>query len=94
MFVSKAEYRVSATFAERNLENIRAFLPLVPERLRPGSSYSVSASDDGRTFLHVFNHEGESDTEVLAEIPAFLHFLNEVFPACEAPPSMATFREI
>ena len=94
MFVSRAEYRVKAGFAQRNLENIKAFLPLALERLRPGSSYSVSVSDDGQSFLHLFVHQAEPDAEILGEIPAFHHFLKEVMEACEIPPSMTTFTEI
>ena len=94
MFVSKAEYRVTPDFAQRNLENIKAFLPLALERLRPGSSYSVSVSKDGRSFLHLFIHEAEQDVEILGEIPAFNHFLREVMEGCEIPPSMTSFAEI
>lgn len=94
MFVSKAEYRVGSEFAQRNLENIRAFLPLVGERLRPGSSYAVSVSEDGQSFLHIFCHAAAEDAGVLAQIPEFVHFLNEVLPSCEAPPHMAMFRKL
>lgn len=94
MFVSKAEYTVRAEFAQRNLENIKAFLPLALQRLRPGSSYSVSVSEDGRSFLHMFFHQAKEDTEILAEIPEFHTFLREVMEGCEAPPDMATFSEI
>ncbi|MFV3077282.1 hypothetical protein [Niveispirillum fermenti] len=94
MFVSKAEYRVKAEFAQRNLENIKVFLPLAKQRLRPGSSYSVSVSEDGRSFLHLFIHQAREDVDILGEIPAFLHFLEEVMDGCEAPPSMVSFKEI
>lgn len=94
MFVSKAEYRVKADFAARNLQNIKTFLPMVQDRLRPGSSYSVSVSDDGQSFVHIFFHQNSQDTEVLAEIPEFHQFLREVMEGCEAPPQMAMFSEI
>ena len=94
VFVSKAEYRVKADFAQRNLENIKAFLPLALERLKSGASYSVSVSKDGQTFLHVFIHQSAQDVEMLGDIPAFQHFLKEVMEGCEAPPSMSTFIEI
>lgn len=94
MFASKAEYRVKAQFAQRNLANIKAFLPLALERLKPGSTYSVSVSEDGLSFLHLFFHQTENEVMMLGEIPAFLHFLNEVMEGCEAPPSMTSFLEI
>lgn len=94
MFVSKAEYRVKADFAQRNMANIKAFMPLALERLAPGSSYSVSVSEDGLSFLHLYFHEAAGDVMMLGEIPAFHHFLSEVMEGCEAPPSMTTFTEI
>jgi hypothetical protein len=95
MIVSKAEYRVKAEFADRNLANIRAYLPEVHRRLRPGSTYSVSVSSDGRSFLHLFIHETKQEAAMLGEIPAFLTFLDEVMQqGCEAPPVMMDFVEL
>jgi hypothetical protein len=94
MFVSKAEYTVKPGFAQQNLTNIKAFLPEALGRLKPGSTYSVSVSEDGLSFLHVFMHSAQQDVMILSEIPAFMHFLDEVMAGCVAPPSMTTYSEI
>lgn len=93
--VARVEYRVSEDFAERNIANIRAFLPELRRRLQPGSTYSVSVSADRRSFLHLFVHENAAEEAMLGEIPAFGAFLNEVMGGgCEAPPSIAHFVEL
>ncbi|WP_137897206.1 hypothetical protein [Sphingomonas sp. 2SG] len=94
MLVARVEYRVREDFAERNVANIAAFLPELRSRLRPRSSYSVSVSADGRSFLHVFFHEQQSEEALLGEIPGFGTFLTEVMGACEVPPSISHFVEI
>lgn len=94
MFVSIAEYRVKAEFAERNLENIKAYLPDVFGRLQPRSVYSVSVSQDGRSFVHVFIHETEGEADILGEIAGFRHFLEDVMKGCEDAPRLRTFREV
>lgn len=94
MHVSKAEYTVKKAFAQRNLENIKAFLPTALQRLKPGSSYTVAISKDGLSFMHLFVHETEEELKMLGEIPAFLQFLKEVMENCEAPPSMTSFTQI
>jgi hypothetical protein len=95
MLVARVEYRVREDFADRNLANISAFLPEVRRRLRPGSSYSVSVSADGRSFLHLFFHETGAEGAMLGEVPAFAAFLEEVMGGgCEAPPAIAHFVEL
>ena len=95
MLIAKVEYGVKAEFADRNMANIRAFLPEVRRRLQPGSSYSVSTSADGLSFLHLFSHEDEAEEAMLGEIPAFKLFLDELFGGgCEGPPAISHHKEI
>ena len=95
MLVAKAEYRVKADFAARNLANIRAFLPEARRRLRTGSSYSVAIGEDGVSFLHLFFHEDASEGAMLGAISAFATFLSELMEGgCEAPPAIAHYEEL
>ena len=75
-------YRVKPDQAERNSELVRAVFEELREASPAGIAYSTYMLDDGVTFVHVAEEDGDS----LADLAAFGEFRSQIAERCAVPP--------
>ena len=80
-----ARYAVKAGMEEANAELIRAVYEELGVRRPTGFSYATFRLEDGRTFVHVAEHEGPVESP-LRSLLAFSEFLSGLDGRCEWGP--------
>src|SRR5439155_21065764 len=75
-------YIVKPGTQERNAELVRAVYAELAELRPQGFSYATYRVDDGRTFIHISEDEGDEDNP-LPGLPAFQRFQAGVRDRCE-----------
>jgi hypothetical protein len=85
-------YTVKPGQAERNEELVRAVYHELDERSPDGLRYATFRLDDGLSFVHVAEVEGEGNP--LAQLPAFKAFTAGIGERCDEPPVSSALTEI
>ncbi len=75
-------YRVKPDQAERNQELVRAVFEELRKASPAGIAYSTYLLDDGVTFVHMAEEDGDS----LTDLEAFDEFRSRIRERCEVPP--------
>jgi hypothetical protein len=81
-------YRVRAGTEERNVELVEAVYRELAELGPDDYRYTTYRLEDGRTFVHVAEREGEGESP-LPGMPAFQEFLSELDDRCEVGPEVS-----
>ena len=77
-------YRVKPEHVERNEELVRAVYAELHRRAPAGLRYATFRLDDGVTFVHIAEIDGEENP--LAQIEAFADFTAHIEERCDEPP--------
>jgi hypothetical protein len=85
-------YTVKAGQAEHNEELVQAVYRELHERPPQGLRYATFRLDDGLSFVHVAEVEGEDNP--LAQLPAFKAFTAGIGERCEQPPVSSALAEV
>ncbi len=85
-------YRVKPEHVERNEELVRAVYAELHRRAPAGLRYATFRLDDGVTFVHIAEIDGEENP--LAQIEAFADFTAHIEERCDEPPHAAGLHEI
>jgi hypothetical protein len=80
-------YTVKPGAQEHNAELVRAVYRELAELAPPEFSYVTYRLDDGRTFVHVAEQEGDADSP-LPGLPAFRAFQPGIRDRCESRPDV------
>src|SRR4051812_15813953 len=83
------QYRVKEGVEEENAALVRAVYRELAERAPAGFRYATYRLEDGRTFIHVAEHNGEGDVP-LRGLVAFSEFQAEVRERCESGPVVSS----
>jgi hypothetical protein len=82
-----ARYRVKPGSEEHNAELVRAVYRELAELAPQGFSYATYRLDDGRTFIHIAEQDGDGDSP-LRELTAFQEFQAGIRDRCEWGPEV------
>jgi hypothetical protein len=85
-------YTVKQGYAETNEELVRAVYRELHERTPEGLRYATFRLDDGLTFVHLAQVDGEVNP--LTELPAFQAFTAGIGERTDAPPQSSPLSEI
>ena len=85
-------YTVKQGQAERNEELVRAVYHELHERSPEGLRYATFRLDDGLSFVHVAEVDGEDNP--LLELPAFKAFTAGIGERCDEPPVSSSLAEV
>jgi hypothetical protein len=85
-------YRVKPEQVAHNEELVRAVYAELHRREPAGLRSATFRLDDGVTFVHIAEIDGEGNP--LAEIDAFARFTANIGERCDEPPSAAGMHEI
>jgi hypothetical protein len=83
-----ARYTVKPGLEEHNAELVRAVYRELTELRPDGFSYVTYLLDDGRTFIHIAEQEGDADTP-LPSLTAFREFQAGIRDRCEWGPRVS-----
>ncbi len=86
MIYTVVRYRVKAGVDEQNAELVRAVYRELAELRPDGFRYATYRLEDGRTFVHVAEWEGDFP---LSETPAFREFRAGLGDRCEWGPEVS-----
>jgi hypothetical protein len=78
-------YTVKPGQEDRNADLVRAVYRELADLQPEGFKYATYRLDDGRTFIHIAEQEGDGDSP-LPTVPAFREFLAGVRERCEWGP--------
>jgi quinol monooxygenase YgiN len=85
-------YKVKPDQAARNEELVRAVYEELHRAEPAGLRYATFQLEDGVTFVHMSEHEGEQNP--LPQIAAFKEFQKDIRDRCDEPPVVTELREI
>jgi hypothetical protein len=85
-------YTVKPGEAERNEELVRAVYRELHEQSPAGLRYATFRLDDGLSFVHLAEVEGEDNP--LAQLPAFKVFTAGIGERCDEPPVTSSLAEV
>ena len=85
-------YRVKPDEAERNEQLVRAVYEELHRADPAGFRYVTFRLDDGVSFVHIAEQEGEENP--LAEIEAFKEFQKGIADRCDEPPVVTQLTEV
>ncbi len=85
-------YTVKQGQAEHNEELVRAVYRELHERSPQGLRYATFRLDDGLSFVHLAEVDGEDNP--LTELPAFKAFTAGIGERCDAPPVTSSLAEV
>jgi hypothetical protein len=82
-----ARYTIKPGLEERNADLVRAVYRELAELRPKGFSYATYRLDDGRTFVHVAEQDGDGDNP-LSGLAAFAEFQAGIRERCEWGPEV------
>jgi hypothetical protein len=82
-------YRVRPGSEEENAALVRAVYAELAEVRPPGFRYATYRLDDGRSFVHVAEQDGDGDSP-LPQLPAFRKFQAGIRERCESGPDASS----
>jgi hypothetical protein len=82
-----ARYTIKPGLEERNAELVRAVYRELAELSPTGFRYATYRLDDGHTFVHVAERDGDGDNP-LPDLPAFREFQADIRERCEWGPKV------
>jgi len=85
-------YRVKPGRAEENEALVHAVYAELAAKQPAGMRYSTSTMDDGRTFVHL--HESDGEAPNMGEFDAFREFQREIADRCEEAPVVTELTEV
>ena len=88
-----ARYVVKPGSEEHNAELIRAVYRELAELGPTGFNYATYRLDDGRTFVHIAEHEGDGDSP-LPGLTAFRNFQAGIRDRCDWGPEVGGAEEV
>ncbi|MCW3084852.1 MAG: hypothetical protein JWP12_2218 [Bacteroidetes bacterium] len=89
MKIVKVTYTTKAEFSEQNQTNIKNVMAELQKLNYPGINYHCCLSADNKTFIHTAFMRSEDDQKLLNEVPAFIHFQEQLKASGpEAPPKL------
>lgn len=74
MKIVKVTYTVKAEFAQKNKENVEAFIRDVAKIKSPVIRYVAYVGEDGKTFTHIASYETEEAPKALFALESFQSF--------------------
>lgn len=80
-------YRVRRGTEEENAALVRAVYAELAEVRPPGFRYATYRLDDGRSFVHVAEQDGDNP---LPQLPAFREFQAGIRERCESGPEVSS----
>ena len=87
MKIVKVTYTTKPEYSEHNQGNIRRVMADLQAIGNPGINYNSCLGPDGKTFIHTAFFNSDEDEKVLLQLPAFIHFQQELKASgLEAPP--------
>ena len=86
MKVIKVTYTVQPAFAQKNQENVQAFITDLQKINDPGLRYHVYLASDGKTFFHFAEYTSDEAQRTLLELPSFKSFQQQRDQHLEAEP--------
>ena len=87
-------YSVKPDRVSENEELVRAVYEELGRTEPSGFRYATFRLDDGVTFVHVAFEERNGETSVLASLPAFKRFQQDIAERCDEPPTVSMLSEI
>jgi hypothetical protein len=88
-----ARYTVKPGMEDRNAELVRAVYRELAELRPPGFRYVTYRLDDGRSFVHIAEQEGDGENP-LPGLPAFQEFQVGIGERCESGPMVGRAEEV
>jgi hypothetical protein len=85
-------YRVKPEHSARNTQLVHAVHDELRERAPDGIRYGTFTLEDGVTFVHIAEVDGEHNP--LAELAAFRAFQAGIAERCDEPPAGSQLREV
>ena len=70
----KVTYTVKQAFAQKNQENVRAFIQDLEEINHPAIRYVAYIGEDGKTFTHIASYQSDEGQKVLFGLESFKSF--------------------
>jgi hypothetical protein len=87
MKIVKVTYTTKPEYSEHNQSNIKRVMADLQAINNPGINYHCCLGADGKSFTHTAFLNSEENEKVLLQLPAFLHFQQELKASgLEAPP--------
>jgi hypothetical protein len=87
MKIVKVTYTTKAEYSERNQSNIKKVMADLQVINNRGINYNSCLGPDGKSFIHTAFFDSDENEKVLLQLPAFLHFQQELKASGpEAPP--------
>ncbi|HEY2721529.1 MAG TPA: hypothetical protein VGI82_07380 [Chitinophagaceae bacterium] len=87
MKIVKVTYAAKEEFSAQNQKNIQTVMSDLHKSQYSGINYNCCLGADGRTFIHTAFFKSEEDHKLLNELPAFIHFQQELKSrGLESPP--------
>jgi hypothetical protein len=74
MKVIKITYTVKSAFAQKNQENVQAFLKDLEKINNPALRYIAYLGEDGKTFTHVASYQNDEVQKTLFALESFKSF--------------------
>jgi hypothetical protein len=87
MTFTVVRYTIKPGLEERNAELVRAVYRELDELSPAGFRYATYRLDDGRTFVHVAERDGDGDNP-LPNLSAFREFQADIRERCESGPEV------
>ena len=78
MKIVKVTYTTRPEYAIQNQANIKAVMNDLQKLRYAGVNYNACLSPDGRTFIHTAFYKSEDDQRLVAELPSFKHFQEQL----------------
>jgi len=78
MKIVKVMYTAIPEFAERNSANIKQVMNDLQQINNPGIFYHACLGPDSKSFIHTAFFKSEEEHKILNELPAFLHFQQQL----------------
>ena len=78
MKIVKVTYTTKAGYAEQNKANIQKVMNDLQQINNPGIDYKSFIAEDGKTFTHLALFKSEAERKVLADLPSFQSFQEQL----------------
>ena len=83
----KVQYTVKEDFTEINKKNIAQVMNDLRKLNNPNIKYSSFTLEDGKTFVHFAVYPDEKTSQIVSDLPSFVHFRKELQASLpEVPP--------
>ncbi len=91
MKMTRVQYTIRGDFVEENKKNIEAVVRELRAQNNGDVRYAVYVHDDGRTFMHLAQHNTVEAERFPTSLDAFRHFQSQLKEHLEVAPKVEKF---